>query len=418
MLTIRRLGIVAVPLVFLGCGNGEAPFDEFHEEKQALSVTTPKVVKEIGDHFAARYSRADVLHSFTTEFGDDVECIPFASQPTLRRPEFVGHVPMRAPVNPVLMEQQVRTDGAIRIPADTGFRGSDQRGRLRRCPADTVPMRRPAPGELERFSSLAQMFAKSPLHAPRTGSTEFHQYVGVGQAVDNWGIMASFDIWNPAVQTGSEFSLLQISSYGGSGSGFQTVETGWHVYPNLYAGSTSTRFWIYSTNANYAAGSGCYNNTCSNFVQNPGTYCLGCALGPYSIQNGTHYYTDITTYKDLDNGSWWINKDGSWIGYYPRSNFTAIANSAAAGQWYGEIIENPGGGHTTTDMGNGVFPGAGDAAEIDWMQYFQRNTFSQLVANPTYFGGAGITDSFCVTVHGLSTSAPGVLAQTLRAPRC
>ncbi len=373
----------------LACGSEtDAP------EKAMLQLSSAAPISEISKYFANRYFPSDVVHAFTTEFGDDVDCIPFLAQPALRRPEMRGYKPQLAPTNPVSIQFAPPASGRTRITFDIGYRGYDEHGRVRKCPPDTVAMKHYSETMHLGFTSLKQVFAKQPTDiAPRIGSTQLHQEVIAGLHIDNWGVTGGFILWNPSVDRYNEFSLEQLISYGTNAGALQTVEAGLQVYPTKY-GDSATRFFIYSTTDNY--NTGCYNNECGNFIQTPGTFCLGCAVGPYSIQNGQHYYIDLATWKDGDAGNWWINFADHWIGFFPRDNFhnPGLWNSASDANFFGEIIDQNGAtlGHTKTDMGNGVFPGAGDAAEIVWMQDYPRYGSGFVTQNSAYFGS---DDRYC-----------------------
>ncbi|GAB2233801.1 hypothetical protein Droror1_Dr00003030 [Drosera rotundifolia] len=53
-----------------------------------------------------------------------------------------------------------------------------------------------------------------------------------------------FDVWNPSLNTSSDFSLTQIWVVAGSGSNVNTMKAGWKKYP-ARTGDNQTHFFIY-----------------------------------------------------------------------------------------------------------------------------------------------------------------------------
>jgi PKD repeat protein len=188
---------------------------------------------------------------------------------------------------------------------------------------------------------------------------------------------ADFNLWSPTVEQSSEFSLSQLWVARGqtTDNSLQTAETGWQNFQQLYGDSRSHLF-IYHTTGNYQTGTGCYNLTCTGFVQTDNSVILGGSFTSYSTVGGAQYDISLAYFRDLSAPyNWWLKFNGTWVGYYPNSLFDSqgIANYSDRTDFGGEIVNNQTGGlHTTTQMGSGRFPseGLGAAAYTNRIQYW------------------------------------------------
>ncbi|GAB2241444.1 hypothetical protein Droror1_Dr00018219 [Drosera rotundifolia] len=90
------------------------------------------------------------------------------------------------------------------------------------------------------------------LTASKSGPT--HQYAVMqyyGPKADTIkGGHGIFDVWNPLLNTLSDFSLAQIWVVAGSGLNVNTMEAGWQEYP-ARTGDNQTLFFIYWTRDSY-----------------------------------------------------------------------------------------------------------------------------------------------------------------------
>lgn len=169
-------------------------------------------------------------------------------------------------------------------------------------------------------------------------------------------------MWNPYTERSSEFSLSQIGVERGAGDNRETVEVGWQKYRDLY-GDNSPRLFIYFTPDNYGSG-GCYNLTCSAFIQVNNTVYIGGGFTNISAHPhpSTAWEFTIRWQRHGETGDWWLKYGDTWVGYYPSSLFdnNGLRPRGRVAQFFGEIIDDqPGGRHTRTDMGSGHFPGDG-----------------------------------------------------------
>jgi len=112
-----------------------------------------------------------------------------------------------------------------------------------------------------------------------------HRWAHAYQGVRNLGGHSRINVWDPPIGANQVFSLVQHWYVAGSGSGLQTAEVGWQVYPAKY-GNTNPVFFIYYTSGNYAPGTGCYNLDCAGFVQTSSAYTIGGVLSPWSTRGG------------------------------------------------------------------------------------------------------------------------------------
>jgi hypothetical protein len=184
-----------------------------------------------------------------------------------------------------------------------------------------------------------------------------HRWAWGEQQVNNNGGDSVLNVWKPDPSPGV-FSLSQHWYVGGSGSNTQTVEGGWQVYPGFY-GTNEPVLFIFFTPDNYSTG--CYNLTCSGFVQVDNSWVLGGTLAPVSTDGGTQYI--IRMQWQFYQGNWWLFVQGSGnyiaVGYYPGTLFGTgqMATNAQFVKYGGETDSDNSG--NAGQMGSGAFASAG-----------------------------------------------------------
>ena len=282
---------------------------------------------------------ASAAQHFTLPSGDRIHCVDADSHP-----------PTPPSMNVPMDEDSLR-------PLFGMDRTRDDDGNVRQCPANTIP-------------TLDAHFDKAPLRPQPLSSSSTHEWAAAYSYAENRGGRATFNVWNPFVEQPGEFSLSQLWLTGGTNKGQQTLEAGWHVFPNLY-GDSRTRLFIYSSVAGTPGG--CYNLECGRFVQTSSAVILGAPLACTSVDGGPQCEVTLE-YARSDSGDWWLRVDGAWIGYYPASLFdpAGLGRSATAVEVGGEIVnQSVQGVHTATSMGSGRPPSAGygHAAYIRNIQY-------------------------------------------------
>jgi len=369
--------------------------DHVNSSKHAdfLGKATSKVAREdafaeMRAHIQKLYEKTEAPHSFVDENGSIFDCIPIEQQPSLKG----AHAPI--PKAPDLPHAAPAAAGATAydqkdqpVPAQLGPDKHDKYGNVMQCPAGTIPVRRVTLDDMSRFENLRGFLRKTPTggaeppraEAPRAPNTPVltgqvaatHRWAHAFQNVSNVGGHSFLNLWKPAIGANQIFSLSQHWYTGGSGNGLQTAEVGWQVYPQFY-GNSNPVFFIYWTADGYN-NTGCYNLTCSAFVQTNNSWAIGGAIPqPYSTLNGAQYSLEVSFY--LSGGRWWLYVKGTQsanaIGYYPVSiyNNGALAGHASGIDYGGETV----GTTSFPPMGSGQFAnqGFGKAAYQRQIYYF------------------------------------------------
>lgn len=399
------------------------PFTQFVQSLHAarpehyLSVPHSKLsdqgtFEEIRSHLTKYYDGLNAAHSFIDANGSVFDCIPIEQQYSLRGRDS-GNLPAatdlpdaaaRAAASPV---PKPPVGALVQLHPDL----RDPFGNQMHAPDGTIPVRRMTLEELSRFRSLRNYMQKRPgngggqrppgatgIVAAQVPAT--HRWAHAYQNINNLGGGSFVNVWDPPIGANQIFSLSQHWYVGGSGAGLQTAEVGWQVYPGMY-GNTKPCLFIYWTADDYQS-TGCYNLTCSAFVQTNKNWALGGALTPWSAAGGTQYELDIAFY--LYQGNWWLYLGGeaaaNAIGYYPTSIYRngAMASHASEIDYGGEVV----GTTSWPPMGSGAF------AVTGWQHAaFQR----QVHCFPTTGGRADAAltpsaTSSCFTAQVVKYAAP------------
>ena len=342
----------------------------------------------------AQYDQADVVYSFRTRFGEDIDCVPEAAHPAYK-------AAIRSGITaPTLVAPPPQTVGAGAVPSS--FDGTlDDNGRTRSCPPDAAPVMRPSTAAITRAGGFdawsARNRAKLPPPAAPSGADYSGYYHAIG--VDSAGIsqvtgfMSIMSLWTPITQTLLDHSLSQIwlvssangrwgydanCGYSSTTNCEQTVEAGWNVDTGVYGdggddGNGNTHFFTYFTADGYHL-TGCYNTGCGYVPVNGAPFTPGQILG-FSPSN--HELGVIVT--NDGNGNWLININGYTVGWYPASLFnngmggsvpmTQYAYQFLAG---GEVYDSS--PTPMTAMGSAVLATHGWSGVSDWSgAAYQRN---------------------------------------------
>jgi hypothetical protein len=371
---------------------------------------------EMQAHILGLYEDVEAPHSFMDETGAIFDCIPIEQQPSLRgSAEGVPTAPDLPPLEPeprggnaaTAGEQDERRDNL----ADTTLSPErrDAFGNAMHCPEGTIPMRRVTLEDLTRFETLQDFFAKAPrgvARPPRMSEPATvpatHRWAHAYEFVDNGGGHSYLNIWQPAIGANQVFSLSQHWYTAGSGAGLQTIECGWQVYPALY-GDGRPHLFTYWTADGYNS-TGCYNLTCSAFVQTSSTFAPGMAVGPISVSGGAQYSVELAYW--LTGGRWWLYYNGTSgsnaIGYYPVTLYRGgpLASKATEIDYGGETV----GTTSFPPMGSGAFANQG----------WQRAAYQRTIGYWPPPGGAMINASLtpsqgwpsCYTAEVVMYAAP------------
>jgi len=327
-------------------------------------VSNEDALAEMKAHILKLYEKTEAPHSFMDLSGAIFDCIPIEQQPSLRGTS--GPVPTAPdlPQRDVAGPQDAEERKVSLIPSPFGPDRMDWHGNVMMCPPGTIPMRRVTLETLTRFGTLKDFFRKGPRCGGRPPRPiepatvpATHRWAHAYQNVNNGGGHSFLNLWDPPIGANQIFSLSQHWYIGGSGANLQTAECGWQVYPGFY-GDAKPHLFIYWTADDYST-TGCYNLTCSAFVQTGTAYSPGMALAPVSVSSGAQYEIELAYWHT--GGRWWLYVNGTAganaIGYYPDSIYKggALTMNAAEIDYGGEVV----GTTSFPPMGSGAFANAG-----------------------------------------------------------
>ncbi|MCO5568362.1 hypothetical protein L7F22_022061 [Adiantum nelumboides] len=225
-------------------------------------------------------------------------------------------------------------------------------------------------GTIEVHHNINESTDNYALYAPGAHPETHEHVIAQYSKAPIYGGYGVLNVWNPSLQLLNEMTLSQMWLLSGKfdGHDLNSIEVGWQVNPLSFGGDSSTRLFIYWTSDSYT-NTGCYNLDCPGFVQVSSSILLGAPIKPASTYAGSQFdLNPVYVYKDVNTGSWWLYLAGTFVGYWPSSLFTHLANHAELLQWGGEIVNlRANGQHTTTQMGSGHFASEG----------FQKSCFSR-----------------------------------------
>jgi len=378
------------------------PFDQFmantatantattaFQRAATSKVANAAVLTEMRQHIMNLYQGVHVTHSFEQD-SQTVDCVPIEQQASVRMlglPGIAAPPPNLLPGTPAagaatVLEQPGEVTRASLRPSSA----VDRFGNATSCEDGTVPIQRTTLEQISRFPTLKAFLSKSPdgkAHIPgqQTSASVLppqaqavdlrHRHNTVYQSVYNLGGNSNLNLWNPYVYTptGAAFSLSQVwyAGFQPDGVTVQTVEAGWHVFPDLYGtNKLLPHLFVYFTADGYKT-SGCYDKSCPGFVQTSGNVWVGQAFTTYSQYQGSQ--VEVQIMWEFWAGNWWLNVNGEWVGYYPGSLFGSgqMATHATSIEYGGEV--------TVYNYG-GIFPpmGSGRYGDTGWQSAaFQRN---------------------------------------------
>jgi hypothetical protein len=341
---------------------GSASHTEFAARAESR-VAHEDAFDAMRDHILGLYDGVSATHSFADEQGAVFDCIPVEQQPALRgSDESITEPPDLPPLPSGDRDDDERT--ARLADLVLGPERTDLFGNTMNCPEGSIPMRRVTLEDMTRFATVRDFMRKSPLGSGRPPREDepatvpvTHRWAHAYQNVANGGGHSFLGLWSPPIGANQVFSLSQHWYVGGSGANLQTAECGWQVYPALY-GDSRPHLFTYWTADDYAS-TGCYNLSCSAFVQIGTTFAPGMALGPVSVSGGAQYEIELAYW--LANGRWYLYFNGTQgsnvIGYYPVSLYRggALATQASEIDYGGETT----GTTSFPPMGSGAFANQG-----------------------------------------------------------
>ncbi|KAF8393476.1 hypothetical protein HHK36_021720 [Tetracentron sinense] len=285
----------------------------------------------------------------TIEIDEDViDCVDIYKQPAFDHPLLKNHkIQMKPSSYPNGMKASNYRVKFTQLWQESGH-----------CPEGTIPIKRTQIHNFPRATPLSNHGTKIGHNISGKAQDVGYEYAVVYESENKYyGAEATINLWNPKLGDNSETSLSEILISAGTSETVNTAAVGlmYQVYPELY-GDNRTRLFTYWTSDHYGS-KGCYNLDCPGFVQTNGNVTLGSIISPVSNYDGEQYSVSFLIFMDKSEGNWWLEMQGNFLGYWPSSIYTTMAESASAVYWGGVIFNsNPLGHHTATQMGSGHFP--------------------------------------------------------------
>ncbi|CAM0151316.1 unnamed protein product [Urochloa decumbens] len=152
----------------------------------------------------------------------------------------------------------------------------------------------------------------------------------------------------------------------------------------------------------------CLNHECG-FIQTNNQFALGTAFSNESRAGGDLYFIKVALYRQSPGPEvWWLSINDVPIGYFDSGMFAVPFIESFYNEMGGRVLNSrPGGKHTTTQMGNGMYPSAGlhGAASIAYYMALNNNGGDQ-VDNPI---NTIVTNPKCYDVknYGMDLNHPG-----------
>jgi hypothetical protein len=159
LLAASSVPTITLAIAAVGCSDGGATIHEDTAAQgsslniAASDAPTDEVIK-IQRYLDSIYLRDDVRHSFRTVFNEDVDCIDFEAQPSVKNLRAHGLPVMTEP--PQIDVSRPTGSGVSSLLAKVALNGApDENGSARSCPAGTVPYPRTTVDEVLRMGGLS-----------------------------------------------------------------------------------------------------------------------------------------------------------------------------------------------------------------------------------------------------------------------
>ncbi|XP_042513217.1 uncharacterized protein LOC122088123 [Macadamia integrifolia] len=318
-------------------------------------------------------SRRPSIKSIHLEDGDIYDCVPIEKQLAFEHPALKNHT---IQMEPTSIPESVKNDKSSNHTRPyIGLKGGG-------CPVGSVPVRRIQIEEILSFPSVIS-FGRKDVFIPSE-----HRWAQVRMLGEFYGTRGVLNVWNPKVSSPDQFSLSQLWILNGED---ETIEAGWHVYPQKYGGDTRTRLFTYWTKDNYQH-TGCLNLVCPGFVQVSTKAPVGLAVEPVSTYQGAKYEFSLRVQKDTKTSNWWLYYQEEPVGYWPSSLFKGLGSGAATRvDWGGEVVNPKTNNGKWPPMGSGNFPDPnvanyGKSCFISNLSIFKKDSsWDEYPLNPNIF---------------------------------
>ncbi|KAK8698566.1 hypothetical protein V6N13_114678 [Hibiscus sabdariffa] len=375
-LNISRLLLILVLSYLSDRANGRLNFKGVDEKLKQLNKPAMKTIQ--------------------SEDGDIIDCVDIYKQPAFDHPALKNHVIQMKPSFKLKEEKSGTTSLSSKLVVSQTWQKSGS------CPDGTVPIRRIQRMDLLRAKSIGR-FGRKPQETisksnttnlkkglyPSNSTTQVALPTIVNRSAANLvtlgynyiGAKGEINVWNPNVAADDEFTTAQIWLKAGPADKFESLETGW-----MKDSYKST---------------GCFDLTCSGFVQTNPNVALGATIVPVSSEFGQQYHVTLGMYKDPQTSNWWLKFGADVpIGYWPAGSLMFYLNhSSTLVEWGGQVYstnvkKTP---HTKTAMGSGKF-----ASGLFGNACFIRNPnivdFSMALKYPKWVG-TWADDYYCYTAY-------------------
>ncbi|XP_026440597.1 uncharacterized protein LOC113339565 [Papaver somniferum] len=213
-------------------------------------------------------------------------------------------------------------------------------------------------GDNDEIVDCYDVYKQPSLNNPLLQNQTIQQAKIILQGDGFRGAQAKINIWKPVTEPG-EYSASIVSVAAGDDGG-ESINVGWQVNSALY-GDNEARFFVFWT-ADNSKSTGCYDLKCTGFVQTSSVIYPGITFNPIagSVFQGTQYDATFSIFQDQSTGNWWVQYQGSEVGYYPPSLFKQLSIKGTAVHIGGLIFNTRNQGrHTATQMGSGHLPSEG-----------------------------------------------------------
>ncbi|KAL3746829.1 hypothetical protein ACJRO7_015727 [Eucalyptus globulus] len=304
--------------------------------------------------------------------GDLIDCVDMHKQPAFDHPALKNHVIQMKPSITLPSETKSTRIKYSKPAISQTWQKSGS------CPEGTIPIRRIQRQDLLRASSLEKFGKMYHPHSQDQVANSTLDENGRNVVINGTqvslpyqkdrsqailltagyhyiGASGDINVWNPNVDLPDDFTTAQIWLLAGPGNKFESVESGWMVNPKLY-GDKQTRLFTHWT-VDGSVATGCFDLTCSGFVQTSTEVALGSALSPISSERA-QYQISVGMFMDPHTSNWWLRLTNNLVvGYFPASLFSTLKTSAVMVNWGGQVYstmvkKSP---HTRTAMGSGKY---------------------------------------------------------------
>ncbi|GLJ33827.1 hypothetical protein SUGI_0680060 [Cryptomeria japonica] len=278
------------------------------------------------------------------------------------------------------------------------------------CPEGSVPIVEITRERVERAGSLRQ-YLNTGLH-DNTQKTEEAKsavvFISSTQSQEIHEIKASFNVWQPSVDTSNSVSsaaILRLLRENSDSSINEAMEAGWMVNPSRY-GSPRVTFYVAHRVWRKGEEKECFDLSCKDFIQEGTEYYPGMPIPGISVYDGVQMDSTISIRRETrgnnaNNLVWAVYLQDKLVGHWPASLFHDLTFYGNLVQVGGEVVVRSGKRGTPfpkTEMGSGHVYAEGfkKAAFVRNIRLFTNNGALITKRRRTYF----LSKRHCYTIKG------------------